>query len=29
MMIAVNTKSGIQDIRNLLVFFVARGPFVR
>jgi hypothetical protein len=29
MVFAVNTKSGIQDIRNLLVFFVARGPFVR
>jgi len=29
MMFAVNTESGIQDIRNLLVFFVARGPFVR
>jgi hypothetical protein len=27
--IAVNTESGIQDVRNLLVFFVARGPFVR
>jgi hypothetical protein len=29
MVFAVNTESGIQDIRNLLVFFVARGPFVR
>src|SRR5690348_11462374 len=29
LVLAVNTKSGIQDIRNLLVFFVARGPFVR
>ena len=29
MVFAVNTKSGIQDVRNLLVFFVARGPFVR
>jgi hypothetical protein len=29
MVFAVNTKSGIQDIRNLLEFFVARGPFVR
>src|SRR5438270_6936321 len=29
MMLAVNTKSGIRYIRNLLVFFVARGPFVR
>src|SRR5690349_7460318 len=29
MMFAVNTESGIQDIRNLLVFLVARGPFVR
>jgi hypothetical protein len=25
MVFAVNTKSGIQDIRNLLVFFAARG----
>jgi hypothetical protein len=29
MVFAVDTESGIQDIRNLLVFFVARGPFVR
>src|SRR6516225_3672991 len=29
MVIAVNTKSGIQDIRSLLVFSVAHGPFVR
>src|SRR6476659_2548340 len=28
-MFAVNTKSGIQDMGGLLVFFVARGPFVR
>ena len=26
MVFAVDTESGIQDIRNLLVFFVARGP---
>jgi hypothetical protein len=29
MVFAVDTESGIQDIRNLLVFFMARGPFVR
>ena len=29
MVFAVNTESGIQDIRDLLVFFAARGPFVR
>jgi hypothetical protein len=29
MMFAVSTESGIQDIRNLLVFLVAREPFVR
>jgi len=29
MVFAVNTESGIQDIRNLLVFFAARRPFVR
>jgi hypothetical protein len=29
MVFAVNTESGIQDIWDLLVFFAARGPFVR